>query len=349
METPEKQYTYELATDSDSNCTLKVKIANKKFVEAKEKLFKKMAQNVTITGFRPGKGPKGLIEARLGPDLYEKTLNELLPQVTLEIIETKSLEPLTHVKYEVEKVSEDEGVEYHAHFVVYPDIKLGNFQKIKIQNEKIAVSKEEINTEKKRILDLYNQQQEKTAKDKTKYQKLETITNEVVESLKIGIKTVEELEKQIIEQVKFEKENQLEEKKIKTIITEAIQLSKVIAPKQLVIEEVEGRGKDYKYRIEQLGLKMDDFLKAQNTTEEDLRKQWEKDAIEKIASELLLFEIVKTQKIVVTIEEIDLEVAKISDPKLHQEYDSNVGRRTISAILSQQKAIKWLKDQVNSK
>jgi len=349
----DKKYTFKKNIDKDQNVTIEVNVSGDLFKTEKNKVYKDLAKNVKITGFRAGKAPRAMIESRLGGDLFEKTLNKLLPTVTIEVLAEEKLEPLSQVRYEVQKVSDD-GVEYKATFVMYPQIKLGNFKKIKIKEEKIEVEKKEIDAEKQRILDLYNQQNATKSSDKKdkkkegekEEKKATELTEDILKEMKIGITSLEELEKQITEQIKFEKNRTAKEKRTQEIIEKAITLSKIKAPKTLVDQESTRREKDYTTRIEQVGLKLEDFLKSQKTTLEDLKKTWQTEADARVSSELLMYEIIKTQELKVTNEEVQAELDKITDEKMKKEYDNANGRRTISTIILQQKAIKWLVEEV---
>jgi len=349
----DKKYTFKKNIDQNENVTLEINVSGDLFKAEKNKVYKNLAKNVKITGFRAGKAPKAMIESRLGSSLFEKTLNKLLPTVTIEVLVEEKLEPLSQVKYEVQKVSDD-GVEYKATFVMYPQIKLGNFKKIKIKEEKFEVTKKEIDIEKQRILDIYNQQN--SSKDsgnknekgdkKKKVKKATELTEDILKGMKIGITSLNELEKQITEQIKFEHNRATEEKRTKEVIDAAIKLSKIQAPKALITQEAERREKDYTTRIEQVGLKLEDFLKSQKTTLEDLKKTWQKESETRVSSELLMYEIIKVQKLKVSPEEIQAEIDKITDEKMKKDYDNDNGRRTISTIILQQKAVKWLLGEV---
>ena len=84
----------------------------------------------------------------------------------------------------------------------------------------------------------------------------------------------------------------------------------------------------------------------QSTTIEKLRSEWEVESKKKFAEELLLLEIIKTEKLTVTESEINSELTKITDEKLKKELDSPEGKRYIVTVLLQQKAIEWLRNQV---
>lgn len=318
-----------------------LKIDNKLFVARKDKVFNRLTKDMKITGFRPGKAPKAMLEARLGADLYERTLNELLPEVTYEYLSDEKIDFLGRINYEVTKVSDAEGVEYKITFVKYPEIKLPNFSKIKTEEEKVTLTDEEVEVELDKIFKLKSEQstgEDKKAKDK----KTGKVTDEQVKSLGLGLSTVSELKDLLRKQLESQKKNIAVTKRIQEAIDKAIALTKIEAPKSLLALEVSRKEHDYTHRIEHLGLSLDDFLKSQSTTLEDLRKTWEEEARKQIQTDLLLFEIAKANKLKVTNEEVNAEISVITDEKLKQQYDNFEGRNYISGIILQQKAINWL-------
>jgi len=318
-----------------------LKIENKLFVTRKDKVFNRLTKDMKITGFRPGKAPKAMLEARLGADLYERTLNELLPEVTYEYLSDEKIDFLGRINYEVTKVSDAEGVEYKITFVKYPEIKLPNFSKIKTEEEKVTLTDEEVEVELDKIFKLKSEQstgEDQKAKDK----KTGKVTDEQVKSLGLGLSTVSELKDLLRKQLESQKKNIAVTKRIQEAIDKAIALTKIEAPKSLLALEVSRKEHDYTHRIEHLGLSLDDFLKSQSTTLEDLRKTWEEEARKQIQTDLLLFEIAKANKLKVTNEEVNAEILVITDEKLKQQYDNFEGRNYISGIILQQKAINWL-------
>lgn len=339
-----KTYTFKKEADKDDKTVLSVHVTKTHFLKEKNKVFKKLSKDVVISGFRPGKAPKPILEAKLGPDLYEKVVNEVLPKITVEILRDEKIEPITQIEYSVTKVSDDDGLEYTASFVVFPKIKLGDFTKIKIKEEKIEVSEKEIDEEEKRIIQMYYQQTKKS-KDSVPTK----ITDELIKSLNMGIDDRKTFKKQIKQQLILMKENTKEETKMKQILTEAINISEIVPPAPLVDAELKKREDEYKLRIEKLGLKLDDFLKAQKTTLETLQKDWRKEASAQVSNELILYQISKTQKFNTTKEEVENQINSIKDDKLKKDYNSVQGRRYIASIITQQKSLKWLKDRVEEK
>lgn len=322
-----------------------LKIDSKLFVSRKDKMFNTLTKDMTITGFRPGKAPKAMLEARLGADLYERTLNELLPEITYEYMTEEKIDFLGGIDYEVLKVSEAEGVEYRITFVKYPEINLPKFSKIKVEDEKIELTDEEVEVELNKIFKYKEDNRESKDKDKLKESvpaNKDEIDDEKVKSLGVGLNTVEELKELLRKQLLEQKQNLSTNNKVQKVIDEAIKLAKISAPEKLLDQEVSKKEHNYEHRIEQLGLKVEDFLKTQKTTIEEMRKGWRSEAEKQVQTDLLLFEIAKTNQLKVENDEVNAEINALKDEKLKAQYDSYEGRTYVSGIILQQKALNWL-------
>ena len=132
---------------------------------------------------------------------------------------------------------------------------------------------------------------------------------DTLKELKQSIK--ERLEKQNKDREKYEKQEAV----IKAVTDDM----KVDIPSGMVEMEVENMFRDMEQRLSYQGLKMDQYLKMINHTEEELKKDYEPQAIEAIKSRLALEEIIKQEK----IEAKDAEVKE----KL-EEMAKNYGKKT---------------------
>src|SRR5437764_3098893 len=62
---------------------------------AYERVLSRLVQRAKIEGFRPGKAPRALVEARLGPAaVREEVIETLVPQVVSQVIEERSLDAI---------------------------------------------------------------------------------------------------------------------------------------------------------------------------------------------------------------------------------------------------------------
>ena len=117
---------------------------------------------------------------------------------------------------------------------------------------------------------------------------------DTLKELKQSIK--EKLEKQNEERVKYEKQEAV----IKAVIDDM----KVDIPSGMIETETENMLKDMEQRLSYQGMKLEQYLKMIDKTEEDLEKDYEPQAIEAIKSRLALEAIIKAEKIEATDEEV---------------------------------------------
>ncbi len=348
-------YKYEKKETAKLEIELKIEVGRERFQKEKSKVFEELSKNVEMSGFRKGKVPKNLVESKLGPKLFEETLNHMLPEITVEILTKENLVPITRVEYQVTKVS-DEGAEYTARFALYPDIKLGEFTKIKVKKEVLKIEDKEVNEVVKNMFEDYKKKEEQKVEGESKDTRAASSTKKAVEEkmddewakkLNLGVVDMAGLKELTKKQLEVYKDRANNEKYVSDIIMEAIKLSKIEVPNALVEQELDRRELDYKRRIENLGLKVEDYLRSQNVTMEKLREDWKKDAKNKIEVELLLVEIARTNDLKVAAEEIESEVEKVTEQELKDFYGSESGRNYIRNVMLQQKALNFLVHEVD--
>ena len=340
----------------DSETTLTITVSPERFMETKNKVYNKLSQDVSIQGFRPGKAPKALIEAHISENVYNQTINTLVPEITSEIFVKEKINPLTQVSYEIVKMSDADGLEYKAKYVEYPTFKLGDFKKIKVKKVEKVLTDEELEKQMVNLIEYYRKNKEplkqETAEPKEGEVKKEEnkepikVTDELIKSLNIGFDNVAALKAQIKKELDSINQKDTDAKWINEVLDEAVKLSKIEVPKALLSDSVSAREKDYLKKLEELNLKLDEFLKVQNTTMEKLKSEWETEAKKRLASELLLLEIIKQNNITVTAEQIDKEMATVTDPKTKENLSTDEGKKYLVTMMLQERAIDWLKKSI---
>ena len=125
---------------------------------------------------------------------------------------------------------------------------------------------------------------------------------DTLKELKDSIK--ERIEKENDQKAKYEKEDA-----IMKVITEGM---KVDIPAGMIETEVDNMIKDMEQRMSYQGLKLEQYLKMLNKTEEEFKKDYEPQAIEAIKSRLALEAIIKAEKIEVTEEDIKAKLEEMA-------------------------------------
>ena len=125
---------------------------------------------------------------------------------------------------------------------------------------------------------------------------------DTLEELKNSIK--EKQEKQNKDREKYEKED--------AAVKAVVENMKVEIPSGMVEMEIDNMMRDMEQRMSYQGLKMEQYLKMMNQTEEEFRKNYEPQAIDAIKSRLALEAVIKAEKIEATDDEVKAKIEEMA-------------------------------------
>ena len=112
--------------------------------KAQKNAFAKLAKDIKIDGFRPGKAPEAMLKARINPSkLYDTAINDVLPSAYSSVIREEKLNPLSRPQIDVNKVSDQE-LELKAVVILVPEVTLKNYKGLPIKRDEVTVSEDEI-------------------------------------------------------------------------------------------------------------------------------------------------------------------------------------------------------------
>ena len=113
-----------------------------------ERAYKQLAQQVRLPGFRPGKAPAKLLEARVGRGaVLDQVVNDALPSRYSEAVTASELSPIGQPEIEVTKIEDGEHLVFTAEVDVRPDIELPDLATLTISVDPIAVDDAEVDAE----------------------------------------------------------------------------------------------------------------------------------------------------------------------------------------------------------
>ncbi|MFD0672933.1 trigger factor [Cohnella sp. GCM10027633] len=131
---------------------LDVEIDADQVTVALDKAFRKVVQKVNVPGFRKGKVPRGIFEARFGIEsLYQDAIDILLPEAYTKAVEEAGIEPIDRPDVDVEQFGRGQAFKFKAKVTVKPEVKLGEYKGLVVPAEDASVSDEEINAELNRL------------------------------------------------------------------------------------------------------------------------------------------------------------------------------------------------------
>ncbi len=109
-----------------------------------DKAYKKIAQQVRIPGFRPGKAPPRILEQRLGRGVVlDEVVNEAVPAKYAEALSSGEVQPLGQPEIEVTNM-DDDLLNFTAEVDVRPEITLPAFEELSVSVDDVEVTEEDI-------------------------------------------------------------------------------------------------------------------------------------------------------------------------------------------------------------
>lgn len=130
-------------------------LTNEQIDEAKKGAARKLAQEVKIHGFRPGKAPLPIVEATVGKDrVRQEAIDDLLNPVLNDVLNEEEIQPA--INPELESVDDvDGGVEVQVKVTLWPRIDLPNYKNRNIEVTNPAVTEEDLDEQMRRMLEQF--------------------------------------------------------------------------------------------------------------------------------------------------------------------------------------------------
>lgn len=331
----------------NSEIEIEVEITADVFESFRKKAVSNLAEQIEIPGFRKGKVPEEILTQKLGEmaileEMAEFAIRDSYPKIITE----NKIDPIGRPEVSITKIAKGNPLSFKLKTAVFPEIKLADYKSI----AKKETSKEEIiSIEEKEVEDTIKEIQKARAPkvevkegEKAVEPLLPEINDDFVKTLG-KFENVADFKEKVKENIKFEKE-QAQKEKIRVAILDAIaEKTEIEIPAILVEEEQKKMLARLQYDIEKLGLKFDEYLKNVKKTEDDIKKDWAKDAEKRVKTELILAEIARAEKIEVPKEELEKELNHLMEHNIGA--DRERAETYLVGIMSNQKVIEFLEAQ----
>lgn len=119
-----------------------------------QRVTNEFARQAKIPGFRPGKVPVSVVRNRFAKDIQEEVMNRLLPRTFSEALRDKNLQVVgdPHLQH-IDPFIDGAPVKYKAEFEVKPEITLGEYRGIEIDDPKIEIGDADVDAMVERLRD----------------------------------------------------------------------------------------------------------------------------------------------------------------------------------------------------
>jgi len=96
-----------------------------------DRVLNRLTSKARIEGFRPGRAPRSLVEARLGPAVVREEVVELMvPEVMRQVLQEGAIDPIESPNVEVLELERGRPARLKATVSVMPEVKLGEVPKL---------------------------------------------------------------------------------------------------------------------------------------------------------------------------------------------------------------------------
>lgn len=346
-----------------------------------DETLQKLAADVEIPGFRKGAAPLPMVEQRLGAQLQQEVLKVVMPQALIEALQGSDVVPIDYPQYQPTSFAKGQSLVFRAQLTNRPAVTVGNYKTISISKPTLnPVTDEAI---AKVIEDLFNRwkvrqpagqvppaqtsqptQQPQGAPNaggslnfnnspapqspaqSAPAAAIEAPNDEFAKA--IGAASLQDLrekvKKDLEEEAKYNSELDYEE----AILQEVEKITQVDIPDVLIQDELNRMLVSLQRRVADMGLLLEDYLRSQGKTVDQLKNEWRPQAEKNVRMELGLAEIARQEGVIISDEDLQAEIDKIQDARTKSQFEYQEPRMHLRHALRQTKTLNLLKTIVHS-
>jgi trigger factor len=101
--------------------------------------LKKLARNIRMPGFRPGKVPMKLVSQTYGPQVRSEVLTDAVQKSFNDAVKEANLKVAGYPRIEKKDGADDKALEFSATFEIYPEVKVGELGDVTIERPQVPV------------------------------------------------------------------------------------------------------------------------------------------------------------------------------------------------------------------
>lgn len=110
--------------------------------------YKKIASQVRVQGFRPGKVPPRIIDQRVGRTaVLDEAVNDALPRLYSDAATEQEIEPVARPSVDITSFADGEPLVFTAEVDVRPDFELPAYEGLEVTVDAVAVTDEEVDAQ----------------------------------------------------------------------------------------------------------------------------------------------------------------------------------------------------------
>ena len=135
-----------------------VEVDEAEFERDLDAAFRRISREVRLPGFRPGKAPRRVLEAKLGKDVgREEALREALPGYYSQAVRENDVDVIAAPEIEITAGKDEGPVTFDAVVEVRPVISVGGYQNLRVEIPRPEATDEEIDAQIDRLRDQFGE------------------------------------------------------------------------------------------------------------------------------------------------------------------------------------------------
>jgi trigger factor len=345
----------------NSEIEFSIVIDTETFESYRKRAVAEVQKNVEVEGFRKGNAPEDIIVKKFGDMIIlEEMANFALRDAYVKAVDEHKIMPISQPQVSITKIAKGNPLELTITVPVMPEVKLPAYKKIAKEATK---KKETVEVTDKDIEDVIEELRKGRAHahehdhahdghdheghdhahdHKHEDAKIPELNDEFAQSFGPDFKTVDDLKKKVGENLKLEKEQKAREKRRAEVMEAILKEVEVELPQVMVEGELDNMLAQMKTDITRFGGTWEDYLTHSKKTEDDIKKDWRKDAEKRAISQILLHKIAEAEKLTATEEEVEVELVRL----LATVQDANEERAKayLYQALTNEKVLKFLEE-----
>ncbi len=347
--------------------------------------LQKMAADVELSGFRKGAAPLPMVEQQLGIRLQDGVLKTAMPNFLIEALKGTDVIPIDYPKYDLISFVKGNQFQFKATVTNRPAVSIGNYKSIKVvRPTPKPVTEEEINKAIDDLYKRWKVRQSAALSPQPSATQNQNTASGQGGSISFHPSTSpstmssgpngsrqgalptngqstgpddtfvkamgatslsdlkEKVRKDLESNVSYNNELDYEE----AILQEVEKITTVELPDILIQDELNRMLVSLQRRVADMGLLLEDYLKGQGKTLDQLKSEWRPQAEKNVRMELGLAEIARMENVSISDQELQSEVDKIQDARVKKQFESQEPRLHLRHALRQTRTLDLLKKMV---
>ena len=335
------------------------------FEKYEEKALERIGERMELPGFRKGKAPATIIKENTNDMmLLEEMAEAALQDCYIKILKEHMIDAIGRPQVAITKIARGSDLEFKITTAVMPEIKLPEYKDIAKEQNGKEENKKVISVEESEVDKVVNdlrkmraeqakgsnheghenmtEEEHAAAHPEIPESEWPELNDEFVKSFG-NFETAEAFKDKIRTNIKIEKETEQKDRVRLSIVEDLVKQTEGEIPEILIQSETDKMLYRLEADITNAGLKLEDYLKQINKTEEDLRNEWKADAEKRAKLQLIIHLISEKEKLEPTEEEIIKDVTKITE--MYKDADPSRAREYVSQMLENEKVFAFLDSQ----